>query len=355
MSTFIDRDSLRWAILGTSIISGVMVDAIRASAKGEIYCIAGRTAANVDNFARKYGINVAFTDYEAALNDHNVDVVYIGLPTKLHAEFIIKCAAAGKHILCEKSLTVNAREAADAISALTNCQVFMMEAQMYRCHPVVAALKDLLLVQKPFGKTISVHANFSAPIIELFNREAGGSILDLGCYPVSLIRLLFGEFESISGTGVLVPPRAPGDNLFDSFAAADVILKNNITAHIETCNNVDHLVWSFVVRCEMGSVALSNLWDDSLKEQFIELKPNQSSLHVVDSKIYSPADRNFYTMQIDTVNEHIGRGDVQASSPAMNWEDSLGNMRFLDAWRAAIGLSYPADKILNTEMATKYS
>lgn len=333
---------LRWAILGTSFISGVIAKAILESTEGEIYCIAGRTEEKVASFATEHGIAVTYTDYADVLNDKNVEVVYIGLPTKVHAQFVKLCAIAGKHVLCEKSFSVNAREAVDAIDVVKRSNIFMMEAQMYRCHPMLPVLKELVTKSKPLGNIVSIDANFFAPIIDLFNREAGGSILDLGCYPVSLARYLCGRFVNVSGSANLVPPERAGHNSFDSYAEALVTFEGGVTAAIRASNNVDPLVWSFVITCESGSIELSNLWDETISEHFITLKPDDQT---AETRIGIPSDRNFYTLQIDTVNSHIIRGDVEATPPAMTWLDTIENMVLLDAWRNVVGLRYPADEV----------
>lgn len=166
----------------------------------------GRTASTLSAFALKYDISVTYSDYSLMLQDSCVDVVYIGLPTALHTEWVIRCAQAGKHILNEKSFAITAEDARRALKIVADKRVFCMEAQMFRCHPILARLADIVHTEKPVGAVTRVEAIFTADIINLFNRKAGGSILDLGCYPMSLLRFLFGEPISITATATLVQP-----------------------------------------------------------------------------------------------------------------------------------------------------
>lgn len=331
--------SWRWGILGTSFISEVMASAIQRSDRGEVYCVAGRTETSVREFSEKHQIGVRYLSYDDLLADPLVDIVYIGLPTYLHAEWIKKCVQANKHILCEKSLTLNSAEANEIITLLSSSSVFCLEAQMYRFHPIVPRLKETLHSQ-PFGRVLSVQGTFTAPIIDLFNRIAGGSIVDLGCYPISLIRYLFGEPLAVRGSSVIISPSEPGQNNYDVDSTASLELPNGVTATVIARNN-EELKWEFIVTCETGTIQLTNLWDRSIDHAILLSSDVSSDL---SSKIVHNSTKDFYVLQIDAVNEALSRGVCQVEVPGMTWEDSLNNMRALDAWRDAVGLSYPEER-----------
>ena len=117
----------RWAVFGTSFISGVMVRAIK-DAGGEVHCVAGRNREGAIAFCEEQNITRVLS-FEEALADFSVDVVYFGLPTYVHAKWVVACVKAGKHVLCKKSFTVNAREAYETINFVREAQnVFLMEA-----------------------------------------------------------------------------------------------------------------------------------------------------------------------------------------------------------------------------------
>ena len=332
------KSKIRYCIMGTSFISGVIVDAIRKSKDGEVYCVCGRTPDKLAQFAKEYHITITYADYSKMLEDEKVDVVYIGLPTYLHAEWVARCAQAGKHILNEKSFAITALEAEKALKVVESMKVFCMEAQMFRCHPILSRLVSIVHDEQPLGPARSVRASFTAKIIDLFNRKAGGSILDLGCYPMSLLRLLFGEPKSISAKATLVPPIKDGDNAFDSASTAEIVMSSGLHATIHTSNNADHN-WEFHIDCEKGSISLSDLWRDDI-EDTITISTVIDDKVSTCSTIHVTPPENFYTLQIDTVNRHIHNRDYQATGTAMNWMDSINNMTALDMWRKAIGLHY---------------
>jgi predicted dehydrogenase len=332
------QNKCRWGILGTSFISDVMIKAIQQSSMGEVFCVAGRREEAVGMLCDKYQIGTRYLSYELVLSDPNVDIVYIGLPTYLHAEWMIKCAAANKHILCEKSFTLNSKEAKDIIAMLQSASVFCLEAQMYRFHPIIPLLKETILAA-PLGRPLSIQATFTAPIVDLFNRTAGGSILDLGCYPISLIRYLFGEPLSVQGSAVIVTPTEPAQHNFDIESTASLEFLHGVTATVIAKNN-EELKWVFIVTCESGTIQLTNLWDESIDQAILLVPANEQQK---PSKIIQNSPQNFYVLQVEAVNEAIGHGERQVEAPGMTWEDSLNNMIVLDAWRSAIGLSYPLD------------
>lgn len=291
-----------------------------------------------------------------------MDAVYIGLPTYMHGDLVERCATAGKHVLCEKCFTINTPEAIKALEVVSEHNTFFMEAQMHRCHPIIPQLKSYLKDQ-PLGKIHSVNGVFTAPIIEFFNRTAGGSILDLGCYPMSLLQYFCGEIESMTGSATIVSPQKDGEGPFDSCSNAEVRMLNGITASIRCANNED-MCWIFDIKCEKGTVSLTNLWDDAVEDAFV--------IHHIDMTtetqvVTLPSNKSFYAVQMDIANWHIKNGCQQVGqvlssstgssacvttmgdrkeewSAAMNWDDTKQNMRALDMWRSAVSLAYSMDR-----------
>ncbi len=145
-----------------------------------------------------------------------MEAVYIATPHPMHADWALKAAKAGKHILCEKPLTMNHPDSARVVDAARRNRVFLMEAFMYRCHPQTARLVELIR-KKCVGEVRLIQASFcfEAPVDvhhRLFNpRLGGGGILDIGCYPVSMARLIagavlgkpFAEPLEVKGTAVI--------------------------------------------------------------------------------------------------------------------------------------------------------
>ncbi|MDK9759765.1 Gfo/Idh/MocA family oxidoreductase, partial [Vibrio sp. D173a] len=193
---------MKWGILGTSFISGVMADAIKGDAQSELYAVAGRTEKTLDEFAAQYQPTRTFNSYDALIEDESVDILYIALPNHVHHEYVIKAAQKGKAILCEKSLSIDMDKTDAALAAVKEAGVFFAEGLMYLNHPVIAKLHQELATGE-IGEVRSIQGSYVAAIDQFVNPESKGALYNLGCYPMSLIHSVaqhqFGEsvFENV--------------------------------------------------------------------------------------------------------------------------------------------------------------
>ncbi len=191
---------LRWGVLGASgIARGAVIPAIEASRNGTLAAVASRDpdAARGQFDADK---TIRFLPYEALLADPEIDAVYIPLPNNLHAEWTIRAAEAGKATLCEKPLATDAAEAARVVSRCHELGVPLMEGFMYRSHPQHKRVRDLI-AQDVIGEVVEVRAHLCVDImspadpknIRFSPESGGGSLMDMGCYTVSICRMIFGD------------------------------------------------------------------------------------------------------------------------------------------------------------------
>ncbi len=201
---------LRWGVISTANIGrAAVLPAIQHSSNGELVAVASRDEEKARTFADKLGIPRAYGSYEALLAADDIDAVYIPLPNSLHREWTINAAEAGKHILCEKPLALDAAECAEMEAAAQQNGVVLMEAFMYRFHPQTE--KVLQLVQDgAIGEPRLIYAAFTFRLSNLenirFNPElGGGSLMDVGCYCVNIIRTVAG---AIPGAGEPVEVQA---------------------------------------------------------------------------------------------------------------------------------------------------
>ncbi len=163
----------------------------------EIYGIASRSSDKAEAFADKWGIPKAYDSYEALLADPEIEAVYIPLPNHMHLEWIKKAADAGKHIICEKPLTLNADETAEIMTYLTGKNIRFMEAFMYRFHPKWQHARDLLTFGE-IGEIYAIHTIFTynnqdPANIRNIKAYGGGALMDIGCYAISSARFLLGK------------------------------------------------------------------------------------------------------------------------------------------------------------------
>lgn len=188
---------VRWGVIGCADIAVRKVaPALQSSSRSEVLAIASRDQARASATASRLGIPRAYGSYEALLEDADVEAVYIPLPNHLHREWTNRAAAAGKHVLCEKPLAMTATEACEMIDACADAGVLLMEAFMYRLHPMWrrvrslvddGAIGDLLAVQAIF-----TYRNLDPADIRNVEAYGGGAVMDIGCYPINVARWMFG-------------------------------------------------------------------------------------------------------------------------------------------------------------------
>jgi xylose dehydrogenase (NAD/NADP) len=201
---------LRWGVLGTAgIARGQVVPAIQASASGQVVAIAGRDAARTAAFATALAIPATFGSYADLVASPDIDAIYIPLPNSLHAEWALAAAAAGKAVLCEKPLALDASEAQRVVDGFASARVPLMEGFMYRFHPQNVHVRKLI-ADGAVGAVREVRAHLSVDImaaaasgnVRFDQALGGGSLLDMCCYAVSIVRGAFGE-EPVAVMGSL--------------------------------------------------------------------------------------------------------------------------------------------------------
>jgi len=139
-------NKIRWGIIGPGAIAHNFADALKESYSGELLAIASRTNTRLEEFGNKYNVSkeFRFNDYDQLLDNENIDAVYISTPHVFHADLSIKAAGKGKHILCEKPGALNFKQTSEVIEKVREAGVFYKEGFMYRCHPQIPALINLI-------------------------------------------------------------------------------------------------------------------------------------------------------------------------------------------------------------------
>ena len=198
---------VKWGVLGTaSIAVRKVIPAMQAGEWGAVIAIASRDGKKAEEVARKLRIPKAYWSYEELLKDHEVEAIYNPLPNHLHVPWSIKAAEAGKHVLCEKPISVTVAEARTLLEVRERCGVKIGEAFMVKTHPQWLRTRELIRG----GRIGELRAMIT--VFSYFNRDpenvrqkaewGGGGLLDIGCYPVTLSRFLFEE-EPTRVVGVL--------------------------------------------------------------------------------------------------------------------------------------------------------
>ncbi|HEX8914960.1 MAG TPA: Gfo/Idh/MocA family oxidoreductase, partial [Humisphaera sp.] len=331
-------DKLRWGIIGTGAIAKTFAKGVQGSKSGTLVAVGSRDQKTADAFGDEFGVPRRHPSYDALLADPQVQAVYISTPHPMHKEWAVKAAAAKKHVLCEKPIGVSAAEAEEIVAAARANDVFLMEAFMYRCHPQIDRLLDLVR-GGAIGRVRVIQATFSfhwpveydAKSRLLSPDLAGGGILDVGCYPTSFCRLVagaangkpFDEPTELVATGFL------GRTGVDEWTVASAKFPGDILAQLATGVQCDQDNCCRVYGSE-GWIHVPDPWIPSRDGSPSRLILNVRGRPAQEIVVEPPA--GLYSLEADVVAANVGRR--QAPTPAMSWDDTLGNMRLLDRWRA---------------------
>lgn len=311
---------LRWGIMGCAgIAKGSVIPGIQQSATGEVTAIASRDESKAKETAEKMNIPKAYGSYEALLADNSIDAVYIPLPNHLHMEWTIRAAEAGKHVLCEKPIALNAQEAGKMVDVCDKAGVKLAEAFMYRYHPRYDRIKDIIKSGE-IGDIRGIHGTFT------FNNAGdrnnvrykqfmgGGSIYDVGCYPLSAARLILGtEPEAATVQAFL----SPEHDYVDMMASGLVEFPGNVGL------TFDCAMWA-AFRNTLEILGTDGRIE--IPEAFLG-KPNFFVITKEGRREEEQPQLNPYSLQADEFADSIMNNKPLRFQPT----DAVNNMRVIDA------------------------
>ena len=337
---------LAWGIIGTGAIAKTFAGALVTSKTGQLVAVGSRTQESADAFGEKFSVAKRYGSYEELLADSEVQAVYISTPHPMHAEWAVKAAEAGKHILCEKPLTLNFPQAMAVVEAARRSDVFLMEAFMYRCHPQTAKLLEIIK-QGLIGEvrviqaTFSFNAGYNLESRLLKNELGGGGIMDVGCYCTSMSRLIagaaagmdFAEPIEVKGSGRV------GETGVDEWAAGILKFPGDIVAQISCGVRITQENVLRVFGTE-GSIMVPSPWTCARGQGTPKIVLARNGQP--EEEILIETDQDLFAIEADTVAACIE--NRQATPPAMTWADTLGNMRTLDRWRTAVGVVFDIEQ-----------
>jgi predicted dehydrogenase len=187
---------LNWGLLSTARINRALIPPLQVSRRNKLLAVASRSQATADAYAREKKIPRAYGSYEALLADPEIDVIYNPLPNHLHAEWTIKAVQAGKHVLCEKPLALSVEEVDAIREAARKHGCVVAEAFMYRHHPQTLKVQEIVQ-SGSLGTLKLIRGSFTFILtrendVRLKPEWGGGSIWDVGCYPISYARTVVG-------------------------------------------------------------------------------------------------------------------------------------------------------------------
>ncbi len=319
-----------WGIIGPGRIAQQFANGLKVVEDAALYAVASTSAERGAAFAQKNGGEKIHDSYEALVADPEVDAVYVATPHRYHFENVMLCLNAGKPILCEKPLTVNAVETKTLIETSQTKKTFLMEALWTRCLPIYEEIRQWLDAGSIGDiKYMSSTFGFVAPKAEndrWLNPElAGGTLLDMGIYPISVSQWVTGqEPESFSVQAIL------GKTGVDELTAVTLKYPNGVVSQFNS-NFLVKNTNDFFIYGTKGHINIHpNYWGASNATLVTE------DQELTISKPLAGGGFEYQTMESMRC---IRAGLLE--SPKMTHAESLANMELMDKIRAEIGLKYP--------------
>lgn len=334
-------NAIEWAIIGTGFISNTVAQAIHASPGSTLAAVGGRTAESVEEFARQHGVARHTVAVDELLADPAIDVIYVGTPNHAHHPLVIPAAAAGKAVLSEKSLTRTRATAQQLVDAVTEHDTLFVEGLMYLAHPLYAQVVNFLQGDE-IGELRSVSGWYNADIHKVANPAGGGTIYNLGCYPVSLLHLVvqtmcgndaFAE-RTTTATGNRVRDMGAGGATHDivNDAALAVRFSNGVLATLQSSDShgMDH---GFAVSTSRGLLRWeTNPWLPSPDANTVVWEPHDGEPRTIE---FADGHDAFFH-QVQMIERLVAAGATRARRPSPRPNDSLEIMQLLTEWEAAI-------------------
>jgi predicted dehydrogenase len=312
--------TVAWGLLSTANINLEILRAAAETGDADVLAVASRDQGRAEAYAREHGIERAYGSYEALLEDREVEAVYVSLPNGMHPEWTIRALEAGKHVLCEKPFSRRAADVERAFDLADSSGLVLSEAFMWRHHPQTKRVAQLV-DEGAVGELRLVRAAFSFPLYDVLGPEDtrldpsldGGSLMDLGCYCVSAVRLLAGEPERVAGEQLVGPSGV------DVGFAGTLRLGGGVLANLD-CGFVHPSRAAIEVVGSTGSLIVAEPWHPG--SAGLELRREGEAPEMV---AIEPA--NAYRLQLEDLAAAI-RGD---RPPLLGRADALGQARTIEA------------------------
>ena len=320
---------INWGIIGLGSIAEVFANDLQLCEQAKLFGVASRDLKKAEKFAKRFNSKTYFGSYEKLMQNPEIDVVYIATPHVFHFENTMCCLQNNKSVLCEKPLGMNLRQVKKMFEKAEKEKLFLMEGLWSRFIPATEKLLELLKSGE-IGEIVSIRADFGfRPPFDLSSRIynkalGGGSLLDVGIYPIYLSLLLLGEPKAIeamarfASTGV------------DSYCCILFDYEKKEKAVLESSIESDTPLTAYIYGTE-GRIKLHNRFHHCQKISLFK--------HDGKKKVYEIAYKgNGYLHEIQQVNKSLLEGQIQNKKHSRQMSEAL--MRTLDRVRRKIGLIY---------------
>lgn len=320
---------IRWGILAPGRIAGKFASDLAGVKDAQLYAVASRSLENALAFKQTHQAKVAYGNYMDLINDPKVDAVYIATPHAFHKIYTMDCLRHKKAVLCEKPLALNSADVAQMIQLAQQENILLMEA-LWTCF--LPHFKDVLsfLSTGSFGEVLSIEADFGFKAeynvaSRLFDKQlGGGSLLDIGIYPIILALSVLGVPEQIEAKAEFFETNVDSSCLMKFHYSQGKIAKLYSTLLEQTPTQG-------IIECEKGKIIMHGSFHKPTKVSFIDQKGKET---IKDYGVTSLG----YNFEIAHFNDLLRRGKTQ--SPIASYEFSKNLMQTMDKVKEIIGLSY---------------
>ena len=321
---------INWGIIGLGKISDSFVTDLLLVDDANLHAVASRSQEKANDFKKKFNAKEAYDSYDQLFNDPLVDIVYIGTPHNLHAELSIRAMEHGKHVLCEKPIALNKQQAIKMVQTSQAHQTFFMEALWSRFNPSIVSILEQI-EQGEIGELRYLNADFTfyAEVFDgsrLTNLElGGGSLLDIGVYPLFLSYLLLGIPDKILAISNFYKTGADKQtSMILQYKNAQAILHSNLVSSPSI---------SATISGTSGKIRLDNVWHEA--QSYSLVKDDNSEEFLL------PTLGKGFTYEIKECHKCLRDGKIE--SELWSHQDSLNLIGIVDEVRHKIGLHFPEE------------
>ena len=319
---------IRWGFLGAGGIAASMAADLHHG-NNMLYAVAARDADRGAAFAARFGASHSYGDYRSVVEDPDVDIVYVATTHPFHREQALIAIDAGKHVLIEKPLTLNATHAREVLTAARDKGVFAMEAVWMRANPLILKAQEIV-ARGVIGDVVAVHADFSIgldfdPAHRLFDlANGGGALLDLGVYPLHFAWLFLGRPDTQQVLGTLSPTGS------DATVALQWGYASGATAQLR-CATTAFTPGRATIAGTVGSISVEPWF----------LNPGRLMVTTSEGESRIEGEDTAYGPQIEEVERCLRAGLLE--SPLAPQADTIAILELIDQARAELGVRYPGE------------
>lgn len=309
---------LQWGLISTARINRALIKPLRVSSRNELVAVASRSKENAESYASEWKIPHAFGGYQEMLDDPRIDVVYNSLPNHLHAGWTVNALKAGKHVLCEKPLAITLEQVEAMAAAAEVTGKILAEAFMYRHHPQTFKVKEIV-DSGVLGAVRVVKGAFTFNMtnpgdVRLLPEMGGGSIWDVGCYPISFARYILGS-EPLEAFGWQIT----GETGIDEVFTGQLRFKDNIVAQFD-CGFRSPFRARMVVIGSEATLVIPNPFKPGINEEMRIVREDKTEKLIT-------AGQELYIGEVEDIADAI----LDGTKPLISLEDSRYNVAVIIA------------------------